>query len=225
MSMNITTFAFICVLAASVECAPRADFATRELRARHLSMPIATVRPDQLVSSFSDARTGHPHEALDILSPRGTPVVAVEDGTVAKLFWSRFGGNTIYQFDPTQRYAYYYAHLDRYADGLRQGQSVQRGQTIGYVGSTGNADPNAPHLHFAIFVLTPEKEWWKGTAVDPYPILRWAVDAPRSGSAAPAPGFGPTSSPLAAADGAPERAGRLNFLTRFSTPQSPEWPH
>ncbi len=181
MSMRIMTLAFIgmlaCVLAATVECAPGGDLATRELQARHLSVPIANVRPDQLVSSFSDARSGHPHEALDILSPRGTPVVAVEDGTVAKLFWSRFGGNTIYQFDPTQRYAYYYAHLDRYADGLHQGQSVQRGQTIGYVGSTGNADPNAPHLHFAIFVLTPEKEWWKGTAVDPYPILRWAVDA------------------------------------------------
>jgi murein DD-endopeptidase MepM/ murein hydrolase activator NlpD len=175
--MRMMMMAVVCLLATSVECATRVesvDFATRELQARHLSMPMASVRPDQLVNSFRDARTGHAHEALDIPAPRGTPVVAVEDGTVARLFWSRYGGNTIYQFDPTQRYAYYYAHLDRYADGLRQGQSVQRGQTIGYVGSTGNADPSTPHLHFAIFVLTPEKQWWKGTAIDPYPILRWA---------------------------------------------------
>jgi len=154
------------------------DPATRDLQARHLSMPVATVRADQLVESFRDARTGHAHEALDILSPRGTPVIAVEDGTIAKLFWSKDGGHTIYLFDPSRKFAYYYAHLDRYADGLAEGQTVSRGQTIGFVGSTGNADLGAPHLHFGIFALTPEQQWWKGTAIDPYPVLRWATDAP-----------------------------------------------
>jgi murein DD-endopeptidase MepM/ murein hydrolase activator NlpD len=161
----------ICLAMMMVACV---GSATSELQARHLSMPVDDVRPDQLVRSFQDARSGHPHEALDIPAPRGTPVVAVEDGTIVKLFLSKYGGNTIYQFDPTGRYAYYYAHLDRYADGLAEKQYVQRGQTIGYVGSTGNADPKSPHLHFAIFVLTPERKWWKGTAVDPFPILRWA---------------------------------------------------
>jgi murein DD-endopeptidase MepM/ murein hydrolase activator NlpD len=112
------------------------------------------------------------HEALDILAPRDTPVLAVEDGTVAKLFSSVPGGLTVYQFDPTSTYAYYYAHLARYAAGLKEGTPVARGQTIGYVGTTGNAPPETPHLHFAIFALTDEKRWWQGTAIDPYAVLR-----------------------------------------------------
>ena len=112
------------------------------------------------------------HEALDIMAPAGTPVVAVEDGKVAKLFTSKAGGLTVYQFDPSQSVAYYYAHLQGYASGLTEGAAIRRGQVIGYVGSTGNADPAAPHLHFAIFVLGPDKRWWQGTAIDPYPVLR-----------------------------------------------------
>jgi murein DD-endopeptidase MepM/ murein hydrolase activator NlpD len=111
------------------------------------------------------------HEALDIMAPKGTKVVAAADGKVAKLFTSKPGGLTIYQFDPTEKYAYYYAHLDRYADGIKEGMEIKRGDTIGYVGVSGNSDPNAPHLHFAVFELTPEKQWWKGTPVDPYPLL------------------------------------------------------
>jgi hypothetical protein len=102
------------------------------------------------------------HEALDILAPRETPVLAVEDGVVAKLFLSKPGGITVYQFDPSRTYAYYYAHLERYAAGLKDGDSVQRGQVIGYVGTTGNAPPDTPHLHFAIFKLTDPKRWWDG---------------------------------------------------------------
>src|SRR5262245_25452938 len=150
--------------------------AIEDLRRRHLSLPVNGVRADQLVATFDEARGDRPHEAIDIMSPRGTPVIATEDGRVAKLFWSKAGGHTIYQFDPTDRYVYYYAHLDRYADGLAEGQTVTRGQTIGYVGSTGNAKADAPHLHFAIFLLTPEKRWWDGTALDPYPVLRWNID-------------------------------------------------
>ena len=118
---------------------------------------------------FFDARGEHGHEAIDIVAERGEPVVAVEDGTIAKLFLSKPGGITIYEFDPTETYAYYYGHLDRYAEGLAEGQTVRRGQTIGYVGSTGNA--LTPHLHFAIFLLGPDKHWWQGEALDPYAAL------------------------------------------------------
>jgi peptidoglycan LD-endopeptidase LytH len=150
--------------------------AIEELRRRRLSLPVNGVTADQLVHTFDEARGDRPHEAIDILAARGTPVVATEDGRVAKLFWSKAGGHTIYQFDPSERYVYYYAHLDRYADALTEGQTITRGQTIGYVGSTGNAKADAPHLHFAIFLLTPEKRWWDGAALDPYPVLRWNID-------------------------------------------------
>jgi murein DD-endopeptidase MepM/ murein hydrolase activator NlpD len=99
-------------------------------------------------------------------------VLAVEAGTVAKLFLSNAGGLTVYQFDPRSTYAYYYAHLERYADGLKDGDDVRRGQVIGYVGTSGNAPRDTPHLHFAIFRLTDEKRWWQGTAIDPYPVLK-----------------------------------------------------
>lgn len=150
--------------------------AIEELRRRRLSLPVNGVRVEQLVPTFDEARGDRPHEAIDIMAARGTPVVATEDGRIAKLFWSKAGGHTIYQFDPSERYVYYYAHLDRYADDLAEGQAVTRGQTIGYVGSTGNAKADAPHLHFAIFLLTPEKRWWDGAALDPYPVLRWNID-------------------------------------------------
>lgn len=145
--------------------------AERELIARHLTIPVQGVAASQLVRSFSDPRTGHEHEAIDILAPRNTPVLAVEDGTIAKLFLSRLGGNTIYQFDPSQRFCYYYAHLERYADGLKEGDTVHRGQVIGYVGTSGNAPPDTPHLHFAVTILNADRHWWEGKAVDPYDVL------------------------------------------------------
>jgi peptidoglycan LD-endopeptidase LytH len=137
-----------------------------------LAMPIAGIDPQKLTSNFSDARGGHTHEALDIMAPRGTPVMAVDQGNVAKLFISREGGLTVYQFDDARELCYYYAHLDRYAPGLKEGTLLRRGDVLGYVGSSGNAPPNAPHLHFAVFRLGPEKAWWKGTAIDPLPLLR-----------------------------------------------------
>jgi murein DD-endopeptidase MepM/ murein hydrolase activator NlpD len=105
------------------------------------------------------------------MSPRGTPVLAVTDGKIQKLFLSKPGGNTIYQFDEDGIYCYYYAHLDRYASGLHEGQRVKRGDVIGYVGSTGDAKAEAPHLHIAVFLLGPEKHWWQGTPINPYPLL------------------------------------------------------
>jgi peptidoglycan LD-endopeptidase LytH len=140
-----------------------------------MAPPISGLALANLQDSFGDFHNGHRHEAIDILEPRGTPVHAVVQGTIRKLFFSVRGGITIYQFDEMETYCYYYAHLERYADGLREGIRVERGDVIGFVGSTGNAVASAPHLHFAIFELGPEREWWKGTAVDPYPGLVAAV--------------------------------------------------
>jgi murein DD-endopeptidase MepM/ murein hydrolase activator NlpD len=147
-----------------------------EVLQRHrLRLPVDGADVEKFKGGFAERRAGdggHTHEAVDILAPRHTPVRAVEDGTIAKVFDSRAGGHTIYQFDPTERFAYYYAHLERYADGLREGQRVAAGDVIGYVGTSGNAPPGTPHLHFAIFELGPEKRWSKGDALDPYLVYR-----------------------------------------------------
>jgi peptidoglycan LD-endopeptidase LytH len=144
----------------------------RELRARDLDFPVQGIPRDKLTDTFDEARTGHVHEAADIMAPRNTPVRAVEDGTIARLLQNASGGITIYQLDPSRRYIYYYAHLERYAEGLREGLEVDRGQVIGYVGTSGNAPRNAPHLHFAIFRVLDPKQWWGGAPVNPYLVLR-----------------------------------------------------
>jgi murein DD-endopeptidase MepM/ murein hydrolase activator NlpD len=137
-----------------------------------LMVPVDGMALASIKDNFDQPRGAERHhEALDIMAPKGTKVVAAADGKVVKLFTSKPGGLTVYQFDPTEKYAYYYAHLDHYAEGLKEGADIKRGDLIGYVGVTGNADPNAPHLHFAVFELTPEKQWWKGTPVNPYPLL------------------------------------------------------
>jgi len=138
----------------------------------HLGMPLAGIDASKLADTFHDARAGHMHEALDIPAPRGTPVLAVAEGNVAKLFTSKQGGLTVYQFDNTQQYAFYYAHLDKYAPGLKEGMLLRKGDTLGYVGTTGDAPKNAPHLHFAVFKLGPDHNWWQGTALNPLPMLR-----------------------------------------------------
>ena len=144
------------------------------LREMDLQVPVAGVERASLNSSFDEMRggSGRRHEAIDILAPRGTAVNAVHDGRIARLFTSAAGGLTVYQFHADEEFCFYYAHLDAYAPGLAEGQAVRRGQTLGYVGTTGNAPPGTPHLHFAIFRLGEDKRWWEGTPVDPYPVLR-----------------------------------------------------
>ena len=144
-----------------------------ELKRRGLAIPVEGVKADQLVDSFSDQRRGtRVHEALDILAPRNTPVKAVDDGTIARLFYSKAGGTTVYQFDPSEQFCYYYAHLERYADGLHEGDRVRKGQVLGYVGTSGNAPKDTPHLHFAIAKLGPDHRWWEGTALDAFLVWR-----------------------------------------------------
>lgn len=139
---------------------------------RPLIVPVAGVDRTAMRDTFDEVRGNRRHEAIDILAPRGTPVIATDDGTVKKLFTSVPGGLTVYQFDPDERYCYYYAHLDAYAAGLHEGQLLRRGDVLGYVGTTGNAAKNTPHLHFALIRLDAERRWWKGSYVNPWPLLR-----------------------------------------------------
>jgi murein DD-endopeptidase MepM/ murein hydrolase activator NlpD len=138
---------------------------------RAMIVPVAGMPRTAMRDTFNEARGNRRHEAIDILAPTGTPVIATDDGIVKKLFTSKPGGLTVYQFDPDQRFCYYYAHLDHYASGLHEGQFLHRGEVLGYVGTTGNAPKNTPHLHFALIRLDQERRWWKGTYVDPYPFL------------------------------------------------------
>jgi murein DD-endopeptidase MepM/ murein hydrolase activator NlpD len=137
-----------------------------------IGLPIAGLQLKDIQDTFSQLRGGtRPHEATDIVAPRGTPVLAVDAGTIKKLFNSKPGGLTVYQFDSAAVYCYYYGHLDHYAVRVKEGMAVKRGDVIGYVGTTGNAPANTPHLHFVIFKLGPEKRWWEGTPINPYPFL------------------------------------------------------
>lgn len=139
-----------------------------------LAIPVQGVKPKELSDTFTQARAGgaRTHDALDIMAAEGTPVVAAAEGTVEKLFFSDGGGGiTLYVRSPDQRWTYYYAHLQRYAPGLAEGQQVKRGQVLGYVGHTGNAAAAGPHLHFAINRMEPGQKWYEGTATNPYPLL------------------------------------------------------
>lgn len=141
-----------------------------------LLIPVAGVRPSELRDTFSEARSeGRTHDAIDIPAPRDTPVLAAADGRIIKLFQSKPGGTTIYQLDPDNKTVYYYAHLDRYADGLTEGHFAHRGEVIAYVGDTGNAGPGNYHLHFSISIVSDPKRYWEGTNINPYPLLRGGV--------------------------------------------------
>jgi murein DD-endopeptidase MepM/ murein hydrolase activator NlpD len=144
-----------------------------------IMIPVRGIAATDLHDNFEQARGGgRIHHAIDIMAPRNTPVVAAVDGTVRKIFSSKGGGLTIYQFDRAEERVYYYAHLERYADGIAEGLFVAQGTVIGYVGTSGNATPGAPHLHFAVEVLPPTKEWWKGVPLNPYPLLTRASVLP-----------------------------------------------
>lgn len=144
--------------------------AITQIRSLNLRVPIDGFALSRIKGSFSEKRGTELHHASDFLAERNTPIHAVCDGTVAKLFLSKPGGNTIYQYDPSRRFIFYYAHLDRYANGLVDGQSVRRGQIIGYVGTSGNAG-NTAHLHFSVGVMDKEKQYWRTVAIDPYLVF------------------------------------------------------
>lgn len=138
-----------------------------------LLVPVEGLPAAGLVDTFTQSRANgvRPHDAIDIMAARGSTVLAAADGRIEKLFWSEDGGRTVYERSSDGRRIYYYAHLDSYAPGLREGARLRRGQRIATVGSTGNADPAAPHLHFAVHAVAPRDRWYEGRAVNPYPLL------------------------------------------------------
>ena len=139
----------------------------------NLIIPVAGVRPEQLLDTYADARSeGRTHDAIDIIAPAETPVLAAADGKILKLFQSDRGGTTIYQLSASQELVFYYAHLSHYADGLTEGNLVKQGEVIAYVGDTGNAGAGNYHLHFSIALVTDPKRYWEGTNINPYPLLQ-----------------------------------------------------
>lgn len=174
-------FLLVCVVAAArqearAEPDPRTGGAASDadpaLRPEELLFPAPAASRAAMADSFNDARGGRVHHAVDIMAPRHSEVVAVADGSIARLTSSPAGGVAVYEWSAGRRFVYYYAHLQGYAPGLLEGQTVRRGQVLGYVGSTGNAPANTPHLHFAIARVERKDQWWGGAPVDPYPLWR-----------------------------------------------------
>lgn len=152
--------------------APGSDAAT--LEAHGLAFPVAGGSIDGTYDTFDDPRDGgRVHRAIDILAPRGTPVLSADDGRILRLSTSPLGGITVYASDASERFVYYYAHLDGYRRGLSNGERVAKGDTLGYVGTTGNAPKDTPHLHFQIMRMPDDrKQFWNGDPIDPYPLFR-----------------------------------------------------
>ena len=147
-----------------------------DLLARDLAFPVRGIDLASIADSFTDARGAtRVHNAMDILAPRGTPVVAVDEGTVSRLGKGGAGGITVYQVDAAGRYGFYYAHLDRIAPGLAAGQTIRRGDVLGYVGTTGNAPASTPHLHFAIYEIAEGRSQWGGRPINPSPLWKKAL--------------------------------------------------
>lgn len=167
-------FAHFCVRIVPADGPEAADMPPQEpVDAGPLPIPVEGVPASALADTFTQARAGgaRAHDAIDIMAARGRAVIAAADGRIEKIFWSEEGGRTLYQRSRDGRLLYYYAHLDSYAPGLREGMALRRGQRIASVGSTGNADPVAPHLHFAVHVMRPGEPWHGGRAINPYPLL------------------------------------------------------
>ena len=142
------------------------------LRERHLMIPVANAKLDRIPDSFEDARDGQRrHHAVDIMAPRGTAVLAADAGRVLKLRKGGAGGITLYAVDPKSKFVYYYAHLERYRKGINEGDSIEQGDTLGFVGTSGNAPPDTPHLHFQVMRMPDDGKWWAGVPVNPRPLF------------------------------------------------------
>jgi peptidoglycan LD-endopeptidase LytH len=133
-----------------------------------LMVPVDGVAPETLRDTFFEGRDGaRMHLSQDILAPRGTPVLAAADGRILRMAQNTLGGITVYAVDAEGKYVFYYAHLDHYADAVTVGLDVKQGEVLGYVGTTGNAPPDTPHLHFQTMRIAKGRhDWWNGTPVD-----------------------------------------------------------
>jgi murein DD-endopeptidase MepM/ murein hydrolase activator NlpD len=141
------------------------------LAAKGLIIPVEGVDPSRVRDSYTASRGGRTHDAVDIMAPRGTPVIAADSGTIFKLRQNQAGGITIYQLDPEERFVYYYAHLDRYEPGLVEGMTIRQGDVLGFVGTTGNAPKDTPHLHFQVMLYRGRGQYWGGEPINPHPFL------------------------------------------------------
>lgn len=162
--------------------APLARTDEEYLSERALMVPVEGIGPSKVPDTYWQARDGgaRTHQAIDILAPRGTPVLSADSGTVLRLTKNSLGGITIYATDPERRFVFYYAHLQGYADGLREGKTISQGEVIGYVGTTGNAPKNTPHLHFQVMRFVDARQWWNGPPFDPRPFLAVTGDRRRA---------------------------------------------
>ena len=150
--------------------APGAD--ADYLAARRLVIPVAGADPAKLEDSFKEPRDGdRVHRAIDILAPRGTPILSADDGKILRMTTSALGGISMYTVDPSSRLVYYYAHMDRYNDGMSPGRTIVKGDTLGFVGTTGNAPKDIPHLHFQIMRWPADGKYWNGEPIDPFEVL------------------------------------------------------
>jgi murein DD-endopeptidase MepM/ murein hydrolase activator NlpD len=151
---------------------PRIAAAMERLQAKALRIPVAATAV-KLEDTFFAARDGsRQHNAMDILAPRNTPIIAADAGVILRLSTNTLGGVTIYATDNEREFVYYYAHLERYHDGIVTGKTIERGDTLGYVGTSGNAPKDVPHLHFQIMLWPGDGKWWNGEPVNPYPVLK-----------------------------------------------------
>jgi murein DD-endopeptidase MepM/ murein hydrolase activator NlpD len=141
------------------------------LAAKGLIIPVQGVDPSRVRDSYTASRGGRTHDAVDIMAPRGTPVIAADSGTILKLRQNEAGGITIYQLDPAERFVYYYAHLDHYREGLVEGMPIRQGEVLGFVGTTGNAPKDTPHLHFQVMLYRGRGQYWGGDPINPHPYL------------------------------------------------------
>lgn len=155
---------------------PAADSANRSsdmIVVSKLIVPVAGIKKQDLRDTFNDARSeGRTHNALDIMAPAGTPVIAATDGKIVRFHDSELGGITIYQIATDGRLVLYYSHLQNRAEGITENMDVKKGTVIGYVGDTGNAGAGNYHLHFAMWIVDDPKRYWEGTNINPYQYLR-----------------------------------------------------
>lgn len=157
---------------------PSARMAAAIERLREKELVVPVVGSPKIEDTFTAARDGERiHNAMDILAPRNTPIVAADDGTILRMATNALGGITIYAADRDRQFVYYYAHLDHYRDGVLPGQRIQKGDTLGFVGTTGNAPKDVPHLHFQIMIWPADGKFWNGEPVNPYPVLRGATSS------------------------------------------------
>src|SRR5690242_3331349 len=166
-------------LASAATLGTSAEADAEYLRSRRPLLPVAGIRPDQLTDSFDEPREGtRRHHAIDILASRGTPVLAADDGRVLRVSWNSAGGNTVYATDSESRLVYYYAHLDHYHEPIAAGMPLAKGDTIGFVGTTGNAPKDIPHLHFQVMRMPHDGKYWNGEPINPFSILRSEGERP-----------------------------------------------